>query len=433
VRELLIIADDLSGAADCGVACASHGLNTVVVLGDTAGEIDTDVLSVDGNTRHLDSAKAAAETARLLRKYIHDEGQLLFKKLDSTLRGNVAAELAAALEARRSVALNKERVVAVLAPAFPANGRTTSNGRVLVHGKPLEETELWRRDGLPARSHILEIVRAVGLRPVLIGLSLIRTGKEALQSAMKTLSVDADVLVCDAETDQDLSAIANASITLGRSTVWAGSAGLAYHLPQAAGFARGGGSAPVSFLDQTLASGPTLFVVGSLSSVSREQVKVLAASSDVITINIPHNILLAGEASPDWRKHELALKQALDAGMDVAVSPGSEFRNSTMGQLLSAALARMVEPYADRIGGLVATGGESARAVLEAWGVHRLRLVRELEAGLACSVTEGWSRLIPVLTKAGAFGTPQTLLKCREFLHGLDRSSATNLRQNKGL
>jgi len=431
VHELLVIADDLSGAADCGIACARHGLSTLVVLGDTADEIDTDVLSVDGNTRHLDSAKAAAETARLVRKYIRDEGQLLFKKLDSTLRGNVAAELAAALEARRGVALNRERIVAVLAPAFPANGRTTSSGWQLVHGKPLEETELWQRESLPAQSHIPGILREAGLRPALIGLNSIRSSKEALQGAMKTLSADTDVLVCDAETDQDLSAIADASMVLGRSTIWAGSAGLAYHLPQAAGFAYGVGYPPVSFLDQPLASGPTLFVVGSLSSVSREQVKVLAASSDVLTFNIPPNTLLAGETSPDWREHELALKQAFDAGRDVAVVPGAEFCNRTMGQLLSAALARMVETYADRIGGLVATGGESARAVLETWGVHRLRLVSELEAGLACSVTEGWRGLLPVLTKAGAFGTPQTLLNCCEFLHGLDRSSTVNLYQRK--
>ena len=431
MHELLVIADDLSGAADCGIACARHGLSTLVVLGDTADEIDTDVLSVDGNTRHLDSAKAAAETARLVRKYIRDEGQLFFKKLDSTLRGNVAAELAAALEARRGVALNRERIVAVLAPAFPANGRTTSSGWQLVHGKPLEETELWQRESLPAQSHIPGILREAGLRPALIGLNSIRSSKEALQGAMKTLSADTDVLVCDAETDQDLSAIADASMVLGRSTIWAGSAGLAYHLPQAAGFAYGVGYPPVSFLDQPLASGPTLFVVGSLSSVSREQVKVLAASSDVLTFNIPPNTLLAGETSPDWREHELALKQAFDAGRDVAVVPGAEFCNRTMGQLLSAALARMVETYADRIGGLVATGGESARAVLETWGVHRLRLVSELEAGLACSVTEGWRGLLPVLTKAGAFGTPQTLLNCCEFLHGLDRSSTVNLYQRK--
>ncbi len=70
MRELLVIADDLPGASDCGVACASHGLNTIVVLEDTAGEIDADVPSVDGNTRHLSRAKAAAETAKLVRRYI---------------------------------------------------------------------------------------------------------------------------------------------------------------------------------------------------------------------------------------------------------------------------------------------------------------------------------------------------------------------------
>src|SRR5271170_431732 len=105
MSDLLVVADDLTGAADCGVACASHGLNTVVVTGDSAGEIDADVLCVDANTRHLDPAKAAAETARLVRRYSRNQTQMLFKKLDSTLRGNVAAELAASLEARRSLTL----------------------------------------------------------------------------------------------------------------------------------------------------------------------------------------------------------------------------------------------------------------------------------------------------------------------------------------
>jgi len=432
MNKLLVIADDLSGAADCGIACASHGLNTVVVLGDFAGEIDADVLSVDGNTRHLAPARAAAETTRLIRRYIHDDKQLLFKKLDSTLRGNVAAELAASLEARRGLALNRDRVVAVLAPAFPANGRTTSSGRQLIYGKPLEETELWQRESSPARSHIPEILHAVGLRPALIQLDLIRSDNEVLRSLMRRLSEDADVLVCDAETDQDLCAIAKTSIILGQSTVWAGSAGLAYHLPRAIGIAR----APlhISFLAKPLASGPTLFVVGSLSSVSREQTSILAASPDIIMLNIPPDILFAGERSPEWCEYELALRQALSAGRDVAVLPSGEFRcESAMGQLLSTALARMVEPYGDRVGALVATGGESARAVLEAWGIRRLRLVSELETGLVCSVAEGWSRQLPILTKAGAFGTPHTLLHCRQFLHGLDRSSAANFHLRKGL
>jgi D-threonate/D-erythronate kinase len=432
VRDMLIIADDVSGAADCGIACASHGLNTVVVLGDTEGDIDTDVLSVDGNTRHLDFKQAADETARLVRRYAHHEGQLLFKKLDSTLRGNVAAELAAALEAQRSLAGDQKRIVTVLAPAFPATGRTTVHGRQLVHGKPLEDTELWQRERLPARSYVPELFETVAMRPGLLGIHEIRSGKDALQAAMQALSMEADVLVCDAETDQDLRAIADASMALGRNTIWAGSAGLAYHLPRAAGFAISGVLPPGLFSNQPLASGPTLFLVGSLSSVSREQAKTLAASSSVVSITIPPVTLLAGDTASAWREHALTLQNALDAGMDVIVGPGVEFQDSTMGQLLSVALARMVKPCAARIGGLVATGGETARAALEAWGIHRMQLIGELEAGVAFSLIEGWSGPLPVLIKAGAFGTSRTLLNCREFLRGLDRSSIKTFFASKG-
>ncbi len=433
MMDILIIADDLTGAADCGIAGVSHGLNTVVVMGDSACEIDADVLCVDGNTRHLDPERAAVETARLVRRYSRDSTQMLFKKLDSTLRGNIAAELEATLEARRSLTLGGESVVAVLAPAFPATGRTTSNGRQMVHGIPLENTEIWQTQDCSTRPDIPEMLRGAGLRAALVGLDLIRADIEILQRAMRRLSADADVLVCDAEIDHDLSAIAEASMALGRNTVWAGSAGLAYHLPWAAGLPYSSVPPYRQFRDGPLASGPTLFVVGSLSSVSREQVKVLAASSDTVACNIPSSVLLGEESSTAWREHESELERALGAGRDIAVFPDPDFRcDSTLGQRLSTALARMVLPCADRVGALVATGGESARAVLESWGIHRLRLVSEPETGLACSVTEGWRRQLPVLTKAGAFGTRQTLLYCQQFLNGLDRSSSATFLQRRG-
>ena len=66
---MLVIADDLTGAADCGVACASHGLHTLLVLGDSGDDVDAEALAVDGDTRRLPAQEAAAETARLLRRY----------------------------------------------------------------------------------------------------------------------------------------------------------------------------------------------------------------------------------------------------------------------------------------------------------------------------------------------------------------------------
>lgn len=428
MRQMLIIADDLSGAADCGIACAGHGLNTIVILGDVEGEIDAEVLSIDADTRNLTPKAAALEVARILKRYTLDEDHLLFKKLDSTLRGNVAAELAAILEVRRNHASHRQRIVAVLAPAFPSNGRTTVNGRQLVHGKPLEETEIWQRERTLPQSNIPAALREANLQSTLLNLDLIRSGTQSLQQAMTRLAENTDVLICDAETDQDLRTIAEASISLGRSTVWAGSAGLAYHLPQAAGFVR----ATVTIPQPPLVSGPTLFVIGSLSGVSRKQFELLASSSDVVVISIPPNILLSEAHSRDYSEHALALKNAMDAGIDTVVLPACEPRlQSTHGQPLSTALAQFVAPCADRIGALVATGGETARAVLQTWGVSRLHLLRELEPGLPFSIAEGWPRQLPILTKAGGFGAPRTLLHCRLFLQQLDRSSAASLHQAK--
>jgi D-threonate/D-erythronate kinase len=426
MRRMVMIADDLSGAADCGIACANHGLPTVVLLDGAEGGSDVEVLAVDADTRWRDQQSAARVTARLVCQYASDDRCLFFKKLDSTLRGHVAAELAAALEVRRSGAGG--RVVAVMAPAFPANGRTTANGRQFIHGRPLEESEIWQREHLPARSHIPEMLAEARLNSAVVSTACVRSGVHSLQEAIRRLADEADVIVCDAETDEDLRAIATASMVLGPRTVWAGSAGLAYHLPLVAGFTQTAVSAP----DVALADGPTLFVIGSLSGVSREQAAILAARGDVVTVNLSPHMLIEGAGSQQWKAHEQELGDAVEAGTDVMLLPDSNHRmTSEQGPLLCSALAKMAAHLAGRVGALVATGGESARAVLHGWGVNKLRLLGELETGLPVSVTEGWSRALPVLTKAGGFGTPQTLLRCHEFLRELDRNSARNLLQGK--
>ena len=315
MAQMLILADDLTGAADCGVSCVGHGLHTLVVLGDFASEFSADALSVDGDTRRLAPKEAASETARLLGKYLRLESTLVYKKLDSTLRGNVGEELAATLAARRTSAGADERIVVVLAPAFPAVGRTTLNGRQLINGKPLEESLQLPNDVSPAQSDIASTLRASGLRPELLALGLIRGDGVALSNAMQTIAQHADVLVCDAETEDDLRKIAEASMVLGRRTVWAGSAGLASHLPPAAGLSRASVTRPV----RPSAVGPALFVVGSGSAVSREQVRVLASRSDTIVITISPRVSMDEEHSQQSCRYELEIQRALKTGKDVAV------------------------------------------------------------------------------------------------------------------
>ena len=418
MRQILIIADDLSGAADCGMACAGSGLHTVVMLGNSATAVDADVLSVDADTRGLDAKRAVWEIAMLMRRYMSSREQVVFKKLDSTLRGNIGAELAAVLTTQRASMTQQEHIVAVLAPAFPANGRTTRQGKQLLNGKPLEEMEIWRRNGIQGSSYIPTMLESAGMRSAVLPLEMVRSSNGNLHKEMTRLAEGLDVLVCDAETDQDLQAIAKATAALGHNTVWAGSAGLAYHLPKAIALT----STTSAGSNQSLASGPTLFVVGSSAAVSREQVKTLATSPDLVTLTIPPGDLLSGLEKR--REHERLLSEAFAGKRDIVVMLGTDDKlKIDAGRLLSSALAQMIVPHYNKVGALVITGGETARLVLQTWGVTGLCLVKELEPGLPFSITENWTRRLPVITKAGDFGNPQTLVHCRQFLRDLDRSS----------
>jgi 4-hydroxythreonine-4-phosphate dehydrogenase len=412
MASMIIIADDLSGAADCGIACTAAGLDTLVILGDRAEIPDAEALAVDADTRGRSQAEAVSEIMRLTRLYARP-GRLLFKKLDSTLRGHVGAELAAMLRIVRETG----PATIVMAPAFPATGRTTVAGVQLLNGMPLEQTEIWRREAIPHRAHIPEMLERAGLVTAHIGLGPVRA--PGLGPAIAAAAKDHDAVVCDAETEADLQAIAVASARLGPGTIWAGSAGLARALPHAAGLAQS--PAPISVPP---ADGPILFVVGSLSRVSRAQVALLQDEAGMRLVTVAPATLRAGSADPGWMAQDALLADAIGSGDDVIALLGSEDRiDLAEGLRLCHALARMVAPHAHRIGALVSTGGETARAVLQAFGHGGLHLVGEVQPGVPLSMTEG-PRHMPVVTKAGAFGTPDILIRCRAILRAGTSPSA---------
>ena len=373
--EILIVADDLSGAADCAIACARHGLEAVVMLEEHDHPI-ADVIAVDANTRWMSPAPAAAETARIFRAF-ERPGQILFKKIDSTLRGNIGPEVAAALEVSRAA---DRRAVVVMAPAFPSTGRTTVDGRQHLNGLPMDEKH-WRIEN----ADVPRVLETAGLRTTLIGLDCIRSGP-GLEMLVSNRAANYDALVCDAETDEDLRALAIAALPLGRSTVWAGSAGLARHLPEAAGLSRN--PRPIS---APSAAGPLVFAVGSYSEMSREQAEVLAREPGIAVVKGPQTSQLS---------------QALTAGRDILLL------------LDDARQAKILAPHVNCIGALILTGGETARAALQALDVRALRLVNEVEPGVPLSITQS-SRPLPIITKAGAFGDPKTLVRCRQALKSL--------------
>ena len=150
----------------------------------------------------------------------------MFKKIDSTLRGQPAAEIAVAIADLKS---RSGAAFGVFAPAFPATGRTTVDGRVRVEGRPLEETEVWRRDHSYPNADLVDVLATAGLRSVKVSLSTVRGGDLAQLSYR--LAGEGDMIaVCDAETDRDLHLIAEASLPSASAMFFIGSAGLAHAL-----------------------------------------------------------------------------------------------------------------------------------------------------------------------------------------------------------
>jgi D-threonate/D-erythronate kinase len=427
---MLIIADDLTGAADCGITCVAAGLDTVVVLKGNESIPSTDVVSVDAATRRLPSRDAAEQTARLTRRYLGPQTRILFKKLDSTLRGHVAHEIAAVLSVSR--ALLDAQSVAIVAPAFPEMGRTTVGGRQFVRGVPVEATEIWHREPVKAPAYLPGRLGEHGLRTAHIDLPTVRSTTR-LSDALAGAKAQHDAVVCDAETEEDLRAIVCAGMTLQTSIVWAGSAALAAQLSQSVGhrpilLAKG---PTLSVSGASLQSnGPLLFVIGSPSQASRQQIARLAAHREMESVAVPPAGLRHGAHSAAWAEQTRRLDRAFATGRDMIVWLEMEDRSGVDGRsdghedaTLSPALAALVSPYATRCSGLILTGGETARSVLDGVGVATLRLVREVEPGIPLSVatvvTPAGSLCLPVVTKAGAFGAPHSLLGCHDAIRTL--------------
>jgi uncharacterized protein YgbK (DUF1537 family) len=442
--QIVIVADDITGAADCGVVCTAAGLSTVVVLSEpsNAEGLDAEAIAFDADTRRQPPEAAAKATEHAVRQLCAGGGvRVLYKKIDSTLRGNFAVEIAAARKSSAGLLVHGEAdqvevapPLAIVAPAFPATGRTTRNGRMFVRGTPLEESEVWRNERISGVADLLALLQTkAALKTALLELETMRGGVENLTAALaKHAGMGVEAVVCDAETEEDLRAIAEAAAHLREPALFAGSAGLARYLPQAFGLAQKPGSAPrkerqvrrdPAAAGRDRPSGcqdPTrarlLFVVGSMSQVSQEQLRHLATEPCVRALTISPCDLRAGASSSCWQRINTQLEEAVDHGDDVALAlsldEGIDLAESVF---LSRALAQLLVPVASRFSGLLCTGGETARALLNAAGAVGIRLAGEVEPGIPLGTVEGWHNL-PIITKAGAFGSPQTLVRCRAAL-----------------
>jgi uncharacterized protein YgbK (DUF1537 family) len=251
---LLVTADDSTGAMEAGAGCADAGLTVDVVPFGVATNVlpsECNCVVVDLRSRHASSDEARRrimETTTVAHR-VH--------KIDSTLRGNWSAELAALVDAGRRV---------VLIPSHPQAGRVCSGGVVFVNGVPVAESELGNDPRLPVRSS----------RPseTLPGLEL--AGPDSLTTWL--MSSSSGVAIVDATTLDDIDQLAAIALHAD-DVVLAGPASVI----EAVARIRTPIGASVELPDPPL-PGPIVVVCASLHPVSRAQIATVADTGvEVVT------------------------------------------------------------------------------------------------------------------------------------------------------
>ena len=286
--EVAIVADDLTGALDAAAPFAARGLSTRVAVRSAAAAPLSEIVAVNAASRHLPAADAAEASARVGARLAASRPNLLFKKIDSTLRGQVVAETAALLRV-----CGRER--ALVAPAFPAQGRTVERGELRVRGVPLRDTTFACDARSPAPT--------LSLRALFAGLA-------------------ADVP--DAATEEDMAALARGALAAADGVLAVGSAGLARALADLL---------PQRPLQARAAPGRIAVVVGSRAAEARRQADRLAAAGGAL-LHLPG----PEEGDPDSVAATLAARAAAE-GADGFIVVGGD----TAGALLAALRAEVVE------------------------------------------------------------------------------------------
>ena len=388
--QILIIADDLTGAADTGVAFANAGWLSLVILDPSAQAPESDVLAVSTESRSLAREKATARTRRAVHQ-VTSGGEIpyIYKKIDSTLRGHPGAELAAAMDA-----LGQGQ--ALVAPAFPAQGRTTVGGQQLVDGIPVEHTSFG--DEVPYSD-----LSALFQTRCKIELNRVRRGPDAICEILD--AERSEVVVADAETDADLMAVAEAGLRRG-IRLWCGSAGLARALANV--LPPPSHKAP----HPTIPPGPNrpvLVVAGSRHARTTRQVEV--AQGWGATIIRPAIGSLEDDSQTVERTVLRASRRLADE--EHVILTTANLDDAPLGsQVVADALAEMTRRLVaeGQVGGLVLTGGDIAAAVFAALGGSALWLRGETQTGIAWGILLGVLLPgLPVVTKAGGFGTDAAL------------------------
>jgi uncharacterized protein YgbK (DUF1537 family) len=353
-----LLADDLTGGCDSAAEFASAGFSVYFSLQPEARDLpDCEVLAVSSASRELEVQAARARVESCCRFLQHADYRLLMKKVDSALRGHWVAEI-------ETTAREFRRREVFISPTIPCFHRSLCDGRVV----------------LPPDSGLAEVDARAVLQSALGAHAASLSLTSLLKERWRATVPEPRFLLVDTVSMADLSALAGYVLERAPEGLLAGSAGLASALA-----ARLAERPQRSCATPVCEGGPVVYWIGSLNPVCRRQLERL------LEMNLA------------------AVQMSGNRGIMVPVRfrPDEERQIASM----SATLASLA-PSA-----FVMVGGETAELVLRAIGARGIRLIGLIQPGIPWGTLDGGMFAgLPVVTKSGSFGGPDTLVDVHRFL-----------------
>ncbi len=393
-----IIADDLTGAMDSAAPFAQRGLEVkVLTTPSEVGVLGADlpqVLSITTNTRHVSPENAAHIVKKVIADLLTFNPELIIKKIDSTLRGNVVAEILAARQI-------SGRAEVIVCPAVPAQGRTFLGGKIYINSVVLQDTAIGGDlRSPPPRAPLHDLFQAADP-----SLPVNFTAARGLQET-HILQTRDGIYLADAQSGDELKALARLAQDRQREVLFAGASGITEALAETFYGPATITAAPL------LPEGKALFVVGSLAPQAAAQVDRLLHD------NAAARVFVLSESRADNLSRLRTLAESEETFDNLVIRPQYPSENSrlnadTIVRELADCTAAFMEQAPVVL--LLATGGDTAAALLARLDLRTITIGGEVQPGVVHGLIDTPQGSIRLVTKAGGFGDDRLFCSILEY------------------
>jgi len=418
-EKLMIVADDLTGANDTGVQFSKRHLRSIVITNKdyiNKSLNDCDVVVVDTESRFDDKDTAYKKTYEIGKIAKEKNVKYIYKKIDSTLRGNIGAEISGLMD---SLEIQHTFIV----PALPSYGRITKNGNVYVNGVLLSETEIAEDPKTPVReSYIPDVISHQSDKTIgVIDYDDVLSGKPKLiQKLQQHIKNGIQMIVIDAKDEGDLDLIASAITSLKEKVLFAGTSGLAEHLSQ--------------YIDIKKGKKSNIIIAGSVSEVTRKQIDYAKKKLALTLIDVEIEKLFSKEQYQEKNRIIDIIKESSRKGENIIIRTASSkaivAKSFEQGQKYGLNKFKVSETIASFLGeiaryiiqeisinGILFTGGDTAIKAAQRLNISGTILHDEILPGIPYGyfVEEQYKNII-IVSKAGGFGNEDTIFQVLDFL-----------------